>query len=322
MKAMAQRSWAQGERMEMTEMKTPEPARDEVRVAVKAAGVNPVDWKLRSMGPLRVAARLLSPPPPVVVGIDFAGIVDAVGPDVTSVKPGDAVVGGTVFARRQRGSYADTVVVREDQLTKLPEGFDLVVAGALPVAGVTAWMSLFEVGPLPKDASGQRVLILGGSGGVGHLAVQFAKMHGATVAAVCSTRNVDFVRGLGADVVIDYTRGDPLDEAAKHGPFRVVVDTIGSYSGARCRSLLDKGGLHVIVSGDTVLAAAQVLVPPFTSKSVLGRPTGARLKSVVDAVASGRVKVHLAERIPLAEAERAHELGRGGRVVGKLVLVC
>ena len=175
MKAMAQRSWAQGEPLRLVELPTPEPRAGELRVRVRSIGVNPVDWKMRARGPLRLAARLVGPPPPVVFGVDFAGIVDATGAGVRGVRVGDAVVGGTDFSRKQRGSYADMVVVREDQLAVLPAGFDMLVAGALPVAGVTAYMCVVEVGGLQP---GQRALILGASGGVGQLAVQFARRQG------------------------------------------------------------------------------------------------------------------------------------------------
>lgn len=319
MKLMAQRSWRRGEPMTLVEMPTPEPAPDQVRVAVKAIGVNPVDWKMRELGPLRLAARVVGPPPPVVVGVDFAGVVDAVGAKAQGFRIGERVVGGTDFSRGQRGSYADTVFVRPDQLCPLPEGFDLEIAGVLPVAGVTAWMSVVELGRLE---AGQRALILGAAGGVGQLAVQIAKhVRGAHVVAVCSARNAALVEGLGADLVIDYGRGDPLSEARPHGPYQVVVACVGSYAGAGCRALLAKGGRHVIVSGDSLGQAAQVLVPPFSSKSVLGRPNRARLEPVVAAVAAGQVRVNVVHRFPLAEAEEAHRLSRTGRVAGKIALV-
>lgn len=324
MRAMAQESWSKGAPLCAMELKAPEPRPDEVRVAVKAIGVNPVDWKMRSLGPLRIAARALGPPPPIVVGIDFAGIVDAVGSLVTSVRPGDAVCGGTNFSRGQRGSYADTVVVREDQLCILPAGFDLEVAGALPVTGVTAWMSVVDIGGIGVLKAGEeppRALILGASGGVGQLAVQVAKSRGAFVVGVCSSRNTDLVRALGADVVLDYTSADPLVAAQPHAPFQVIVDCVGGYSGAACRSLLLPGGRHAMVAGDTPAAFLNLLVPPFTSRTVLGRPTGARLKPLVDAIAAGKLQVAIAERLPLAEAERAHVLSRGGRMTGKIVLV-
>ncbi len=319
MKLMAQASWSKGEPLALVEMPTPEPRADEVRVAVQAIGVNPVDWKMREKGPLRLAAQLLAPPPPVVVGVDFAGVIDAVGAKVSGVKPGDRVVGGTNFSRRQRGSYADIVFVRADQLCVLPADFDIEVAGALPVAGVTAWMSVIELGHL---AAGQNALILGASGGVGQLALQIAKhVCGARVVAVCSAKNEALVRGLGADFVLDYGSGDALEQAVQHGPYQVVVDCIGTYSGAGCRALLQKGGRHVIVSGESIGNIAQLFVPPFSSKAVLGRPTRERLAHLVSAISAGKVKVNIAQRFALAEAEQAHALSQTGRVTGKIVLL-
>lgn len=305
--------------MRLVEMATPEPRANEVRVAVRAIGVNPVDWKMREMGPLRLAARVIGARPPVVVGVDFAGVVDAIGSSVGDVRVGDRVVGGTNFAQRQRGSYADTVFVRPDQLCPIPDAMDFETAGALPVAGVTAWMSVVDIGRLQE---GERALVLGASGGVGQLALQIAKnVRGGFVVGVCSARNRDLVHELGADVVVDYGLGDAIEQARLHGPYRVVVDCVGSYSGAGCRSLLVDGGRHVIVSGDTPRTAIQPLIPPFTSKPVLGRPTRARLAPVVAAVAAGQVRVRIEHRFPLADAEQAHALSRTGRVTGKIVLI-
>ena len=316
---MAQKSWKRGEPLALVEVPTPEPRADQLRVSVKAIGVNPVDWKMRESGPLRLAARLLGPPPPVVVGVDFAGVVDAIGSGVAGVQVGDRVVGGANFSRGQRGSYADTVFVRADQVCALPPGLAFEVAGALPVAGVTAWMSVVEIGKL---VAGQKALILGASGGVGQLAVQIAKrVRRGFVVGVCSARNAALVHGLGADVVLDYDERDALEQAKAHGPYQVVVDCVGSYSGAGCRTLLTGTGRHVIVSGDSIGAVAQLLVPPFSSKAVLGQPERERLAQVVGAVADGRVRVNITQRFGLAEAEQAHQLSQGGRVTGKLVLL-
>jgi NADPH:quinone reductase-like Zn-dependent oxidoreductase len=157
---------------------------------------------------------------------------------------------------------------------------------------------------------------------VGQLAVQIAKhVQRAQVVAVCSERNAALVQGLGADVVLDYGKRDALEQARPQGPYRVVVDCVGSYSGAGCRALLSSGGRHVIVSGDSIGAVAQLLVPPFSSKAVLGQPDRKRLARVLDAVANGRVRVNIARRFPLADAEQAHALSRTGRVTGKLVLL-
>jgi len=304
--------------MELLELPTPQPKPDEVRVAVRAIGVNPVDWKMRTRGPLRLAARLVGPPPPVVVGVDFAGVVEAVGTAVSTVKVGDAVVGGTDFSRKQHGSYADTVLVRTNQLCVLPAGFDLDVAAALPVAAVTAWMALTE---LSHISAGKRVLVLGASGAVGQCCVQLARHTlGATVVGVCSARNVALVTSLGANTVLDYGVAGVLDRAREHGPFDAVVDSAGGYPAAACRGMLAKGGRHIMVAGSAPLDLAQVLVPPFTSKSILGVATTARLQHVVNAVAAGQLKMAIARVMPLNSAEEAHRISQEGRLTGKLVL--
>ncbi|MCH9734276.1 MAG: NAD(P)-dependent alcohol dehydrogenase, partial [Actinomycetia bacterium] len=211
--------------------------------------------------------------------------------------------------------------VREDQLCRVPDTVDIAVAAALPVGGVTAWMAVVDLGGIRRvPAAERRVLVLGASGGVGQLAVQIAKLEGAFVAGVCSTKNVEMVRGLGADLVLDYNQGDALEQAKPHSPFHVIVDCVGSYSGAGCRALLSSRGRHIMVAGDEPSAAVQMLVPPFKSKNILGRPTGARLEPLVAAVAAGRLHVAIAQKLPLTSAEEAHQLSQTSRMTGKLIL--
>ena len=292
---------------------------DEVRVAVRAVGVNPVDWKMRGLGsPLGLAQRVLGPSGPLVVGIDFSGEVTEVGGRVSDTRVGDRVVGGTDFSRAQRGSYADEVVVREDQLAPLPTDVSFDDAACLPVPGVTAWRALTELGGLTAGA-GQRALILGASGGVGLLAVQLARSLGAAVTGVCSTRNVALVERLGATVV-DYTRGDALGQARAHGPFDVIVNTVGadSYPLRGTLPLLTPRGvvaLVVVTPGDY---PSLVLRPRV--RAVLGRPTRANLVPLVNALQRKEIVTIIDEVMPLADAERAHAKSRTGKVVGKILL--
>ncbi len=322
MYAMGLPTWTSQELVRV-ELPMPEPRGRDVRVAVHAIGVNPVDWKMRSGGPLRVAARVIrtfrGPRGPIILGVDFAGVIDAVGPDA-DLAVGQRVVGGTNFSRGQHGSYADTVVVRDDQVCPLPDGVPFDVASALPVAGVTAWMALTEFRPITK---GRRALILGASGGVGQFAVQLAKRacEADVVVGVCSAKNAALVIGLGADVVVEYDAGDPLAAARAHGPFDVVVDCAGSYRASGCRALLGPGGRHVMVAGDSPASMLQVIVPPFRSRAILGKPTRARLAAVVDAVATGKLVVNLAKRLPLVEVEEAHRDSQTHRMTGKIVLL-
>jgi NADPH2:quinone reductase len=323
MYAMALESWS-SKALVRVELAAPEPRRHQVRVAVQAIGVNPVDWKMRSGGPLRLAARLVrtfrGPRGPVILGVDFAGVIEAIGADVTDLVVGQRVVGGTNFSRGQHGSYADTVVVHADQVCPLPDAVSFEVAGALPVAGVTAWMALTEFRPIAK---GHRVLVLGASGGVGQFAIQLAKRTCAAdlVVGVCSGKNIDLVKSLGADEVLDYHASDPLDRARAHGPFDAIIDATGAYAGSRCRSLLAPRGRHVMVAGNTIGAMAQILVPPFSSRLILGKPTRARLAAVVAAVAAKQLVVHVTKQLPLVDVEVAHSMSQTGRMTGKLVLL-
>jgi NADPH:quinone reductase-like Zn-dependent oxidoreductase len=319
MYAMGQKSWRADEPLVKIEMEPPPLGARDVRVAVHAVGVNPVDWKMRSKGPLRFAARMLrpfrGPSGPVIVGVDFAGVVEAVGTKVNEVAVGTRVVGGTNFARGQHGSYADTVVVNADQVCALPDNVPFDVAGALPVAGVTAWRAVFEYRKVAK-----RVLVLGASGGVGQLAIQIAKhvAEAELVAGVCSSKNSEMVKALGADLILEYDKGDPLATTER---FDLIVDCIGSYDPSRIRGLLSPGGRHVMVAGESMKMSLQVIVPPFRSRAILGRPNGVRLKGIVAAVSEGKVKVQIAERLPLVEAELAHQKSQSGRMTGKLVLL-
>jgi NADPH:quinone reductase-like Zn-dependent oxidoreductase len=289
----------------------------EVRVRTAAIGVNPVDWKMREGGPLRLAYLLLGPSGPQVVGIDFAGEVVEIAEGVTELAVGDRVVGGTDFSRKQLGSYATEVVARPDQCAKLPVEVSYERAACLPVAAVTAWMALVENA---KVRPGHRVLVLGASGGVGLATLQLARMLGAQAVGVCSSRNVALVERQHA-LAIDYGKGDPLEAARAHGPYQLVLHAVGTtaYPLGACRSLLSREGRVELVAVRPLDYPAVAVLP--SVGTLLGKPTRERLTPLVAAVARGDLDLPIAEKIPLAEAERAHQLSRAGKVVGKLLLV-
>lgn len=287
----------------------------EIRVKTGAIGVNPVDWKMREGGPLHLAYSLLGPGGDFIPGIDFAGTVTEIGAGVTDLSVGDRVVGGTDFSRKQHGSYADEIIARPDQCAKLPPEVTDRVAACLPVAAVTAWMALREktdIGP------GKKVLVLGAAGGVGLATLQLGKMLGASCVGVCSTRNVPLVEAEGA-IAIDYTKGDALDASKEHGPFDLVLQLVGTdvYPLGKCRALLAPGGRVELV----VIRPADYLSLVLPSVgTLLGAPTRARLTPLVAAVARGDLRPKIEATFPLAEAEKAHQLSKGGKVVGKLLL--
>lgn len=319
MKAIVKESWRADAPLVLRDVSTRAPRPWEVRVAVKAASVNPADWKMLTSATSGLGRRLLSPLRPLSAGIDFSGVVEAVGSRVKKVKIGDPVAGISLGVLGMQGSYAESVLVPALMVSPLPEGLDIITAGALPVAGYTAWHAVKDLGKLRE---GQRALILGASGGVGHLAVQIAHhVCGGYTVGVCSGKNARLVRDLGADEVIDYTRGDPLQQAKAFGPYQVVVDCVGSYPGSKCRALLGKGGRYVNVSPDNWKNMLQLAGSPRQTRTLLGAPTGTQLAPVIEAVASERIKVIIAEKFPLANIQDAFARSQTGRVVGKLVLV-
>lgn len=290
----------------------------DVRVAVRAVGVNPVDWKMREGGPLRMVQRLTGPAGPLVVGVDVAGEVLEVGHQVQNLRPGDRVVGATDFSRGQRGSYATEVLVRADQLVRLPDNIGWEVAGGLPVAGVTALLSLRELGGVDRQP-GAKVLVLGASGGVGHMAVQIARLLGGQAFGVCSSRNAAFVAGLGAQVLA-YDQPDFAAQVARAGPFQVVIDAVGTaaYPIRQARSWLARRGRHILVV-PAPLDLPWLLTGSTTT--VLGSPNAKLLTPLVQWLASGQLTLRVAQTLPLHEAEAAHALSRQGKTVGKLVLL-
>ncbi len=291
-------------------------ARD-VRVRVRAIGVNPVDWKMRGGGPLRLAHRFVGPSGPLVVGVDFAGEVVEAGPQA-DLPVGARVVGATDFSRKQRGSYADEVVVRDDQCATLPDSVSYEHAACLPVPGATA-LRAFEESPV-RDIEGARILVLGASGGVGLITLQLARAMGKKTVGVCSTRHVALVERYGA-IAVDYTRGDPFEAARAHGPYDLILHAVGTdvYPLDRCRTLLSPRGRVVLIVVRPADYLAIALRRDVTH--VLGRPDRKYLEPLVAALARGDFEPLVEARFPLAEAEQAHAVSRAGKVVGKLLLI-
>jgi NADPH:quinone reductase-like Zn-dependent oxidoreductase len=215
------------------------PGDDQLLIRVRAAAVNPLDWhRMRGTPYIARMEMGLRKPKVIRLGVDFAGTVESVGRKVTQFKPGDEVFGG------RTGAFAQYVCVREDRAVVLkPANLTFEQAAAVPVSAVTALQGLRDQGKLQP---GQKVLINGASGGVGTFAVQIAKSFGAEVTGVCSTRNVDMVRSIGADRVIDYTREDFTNGAP---PYDLILDNVGNRSLAECRRALNTKGTYVMIGG-------------------------------------------------------------------------
>jgi NADPH:quinone reductase-like Zn-dependent oxidoreductase len=283
MRAINQEVLGGPEVLHLVETETPEPGPSEVLVRVRAAGVNPADWQVRS-GAVDLGA------PPFRVGYEFSGEVD-----------GREVYGHWLT---RWGAYAEYVAVAPAALAPKPSSVDHVHAAALPVAALTAFQALAQV------RSGQRVLIHAAAGGVGHLAVQIAKSRGAYVIGTARAENHAFLRELGADELIDYTA---IDFTRAVRDVDVVYDLVGGDYGSRSLEILTPEGVLLDAAGDDASADGRY-------RRFQASPSGDDLAGIGELVDTGRLRVHVAQVLPLEEAAKAHELSETGRVRGKIVL--
>ena len=320
MQAVTQQRYGSPDVLEIRKIAPPTPGPDEVLIRVRAAGVNAADVHLMRGDPraVRLVTGLRRPRQPVL-GADVSGVVEAVGADVVDVSPGDEVM-----AEVMRGGYADLVTVAATRVAPKPASLDFTEAAAVPVPGVTALRTVRDAG---RVGPGQRVLVNGASGAVGHFAVQIAVALGAEVTAVCSTRNVDLVRGLGASHVVDYTSED-FTLAAE--PYDVVIDTVGNRSLAECRRVLTPRGRYVLVgvasSGRWLGMGRQVrmmLTSPFVRQSlvsVMNKPSRTHLETLTGLIDAGSVRPVVNRTFPLAEAADALRYVEAGHAQGKVVI--
>ena len=312
MKAYYATAWGGPEVMRYGDLPDPAPRRGEVRVAVRAASVNPIDWKLRDGLARRLPGQVLPRP----FGTDFAGVVDAVGDGASSLAPGDRVYGIVVTMFGHPGSHAGLVCVPAGRLRRMPEGLDFVHGAALPVAALTALNGLRLAGA----RAGGRVLVNGATGGVGHFAVQIARARGATVTAVCSARNADRARALGAGKVLDYRRQDPGQEPDRYD---LLFDAHASLGWARASKVLARGGAYA-----STLPTPPLMLRAFASSLLpVGRAYVANRRGEPEdyadlerLLAAGLVKPIVEHVFPLAEAAEGFALAEAGGVVGKVVL--
>ncbi|MEI7033322.1 NADP-dependent oxidoreductase [Streptomyces pratensis] len=285
--------------LELTDRPAPVPADGEVLVDVRAAGVNPVDWKHRE-GAVRGDR-----PFPLGMGWDVAGVVRETVPGGPAV--GEAVYG--MLPLPYGGAYQELCVLPASAVAPKPARLSYAEAAAVPLAALTAWQALEAAGA----AAGLRVLVHAGAGGVGHFAVQFAQNLGAHVTATASARNLDFLRGLGVHEPVDRATAD----LAAAEPFDVVLDTVGGPVQHAAWSLLRPGGA-LITLPEPVDEAHRL--PGVTARRVVVTPDGGALRRIGALVDSGAVHVEVQSVLPLGEAARAHRTSREGGVRGKLVL--
>jgi NADPH:quinone reductase len=301
---------------------TPEPGPGEIRIRVAYAGVNPADWKNRQ-GMLAAFRPYYFP---YVLGFDAAGVVDVVGEGVEGFAPGDRVFTPTNHGQGAQGSYAELVIASADRVAHLPTGLGFAEAAALPVAALTAWQGLSHGGGLER---GQQVLVHGGSGGLGGFAVQLARLSGAHVAATCSTGNVDYVRGLGVERVIDHLTEDVAEAVSAWSPGGVdyLVNAVGDSTLPDGLDLVRPGGTFVSIptlvdDGDIpaaiAAAAARGVERVFSMMTDVG--CGPTLATIGELVVKGDLKLPHLRELDLRDAAEAHRSIQTGHTRGKIVL--
>ncbi|MEH2117132.1 NADP-dependent oxidoreductase [Nostoc sp.] len=281
----------------------PEPQPNEVLIRVQAAGINPIDWKIRA-GYLKEAFPM---PLPYTPGMDVAGIVEAIGADVKAFQ-----VGQEVYGELGMGAYAEFATAPEDAIALKPNSLDFVQAASVPMVSMTAYQGLFDHADLKP---GQTVLIHAASGGVGMFAVQFAKWKGAHVIGTASAANVEFVQSLGADQVIDYN-ATPFEQVVEN--VDVVLDTLGGDTQARSYSVVKPGG--ILVSTAAPPDAQKAEERGIRAEMMNMKPSTSLLEEIASLLDSGQVKTIVAQTFSLSEARQAQKLSQGGHVRGKIVL--
>ena len=279
------------------EANRPEPADGQVLIRVKAASVNPTDWKdRRGLNETRL---------PAVLGRDVSGTVELSRAD-------DIAEGDDVFGYVAGGGYAEFAIASADTIARKPAGLSHEQAAALPVAGMTAWQALFDRGGLERE---QTALIAGAAGGVGHVAVQFAKLAGVRVIGTGSSRNRDFVLALGADEYVDYTAQDVGQTVSG---VDVAFDTVGGDVTQALVSTVREGGILVTIANAPPEEAARAR--GVRAELLVMSPSSEQLARIAELVASGEVRVEISQVLPLTEVQQAHELSESGHTRGKIVL--
>lgn len=323
MQAIVYCDYGTAEVLRLEDTEKPVPADDDILVRVRAASVNPLDWHYMRGTPyvMRLGSGLRKPND-TRLGVDFAGTVEAVGRNVTRFKPGDDVFGG------RSGAFSEYVTVRQDRAVALkPANVTFEQAASVPIAAITALQALRDAGKVQR---GQTVLINGASGGVGTFAVQIAKAYGAHVTGVCSTRNLDLVRSLGADQVIDYTQEDFTERAER---FDLILDVVGNRSLSEYRRVMKPEAKAILIGGGGPDAGSwigplarpvnAILFNPFVSEEFvpfLAELNPDDLALLGDLMQSGKVTAVIDRRYRLSEVPDAIRYLEDGHARGKVII--
>src|SRR5437763_10215431 len=310
MKAVPIERYGNEEAVEFAEVERPQLGENQLLVKVRAAAVNPVDWKIRDG-----LGEMFGLKPPLILGCEVAGTVEAVGSRGSSrTGVSDFVAGDDVYGYlgAHSGGYAEYVAAPASELVRKPKHIDFDTAASVPVAALTAWQGIFDQGEL---GSGQRILVTGASGAVGSMAVQLAKNKGAYVIGTASGRNEEFVRELGADEFIDYKKANFQEEVSA---VDVVFDTVGGDTQQRAFQTLKRGG--VLVSTVNPPSAEKAKEFGVTVAMVAVMPKPDQLAEINRLLEGGKLKVRVATVLPRTEVNKAHQISASGHAGGKIIL--
>jgi NADPH:quinone reductase-like Zn-dependent oxidoreductase len=301
MKAVRIHEFGGPEVLKYEDVPMPQPDLGEIRIKVIAAGVNPVDWKIRR--------GFIKLPLPMTMGFDVSGVVDAIGPKANGFHLGDQI-----FAKASpaHGGYAEYTLVKESQAALKAKSMGFVEAAAIPTAGLTAWQMLFDIAGLERN---QTVLIHGAAGGVGSFALQFAKWKGAHAIGTASSGNIQFLKSLGADEVIDYKalRFEDIVHDVD-----VVIDTVGGDTFDKSWGVLKPGGFLVTTVADVQEGAAEA--HGVRAKRIVSQANGNELAQIAKIIDEKLIKPIVTTILPLSEARKAQELSESQHTRGKIVL--
>ncbi|MEW5754728.1 MAG: NADP-dependent oxidoreductase [Pseudomonadota bacterium] len=305
MRAVRIHNYGGAEQMKLESVAIPKPAESEVLIKVHAAGVNPVDWKIREGYLVEIIPHAL----PLTLGWDFAGEVAAVGKNVEKWRVGDAVYAHSDLSKN--GAYAEYITVSADKIAAKPKTLSWQKSAAVPLVTLTAWQALNDIGHMKQ---GDRVLIHAGAGGVGIAAIQLAKQAGATVYTTASSRNIEFLKGLGADEVVDYTQQD----FSKLADFDIVFDTMGGEVLEKSWATLKRGGCLISIAEipNKELAAKHEVSANFC----FVQANSDQLSEISELIDSGDITVEVDSVFRLDDIAKAHEKSESGHTRGKIVI--
>jgi 2-desacetyl-2-hydroxyethyl bacteriochlorophyllide A dehydrogenase len=310
MKAIVIRRYGSAEVLLYEDVEQPKIKPDQILVKIHASSVNPVDWKIRQ-GMLQLLTGYNFP---MILGFDLAGEVVEVGSSVRRFQPGDAIYGSTALPG---GAYAEFAAISENLAAPKPTNLSYEEAAVVPLAALTALQALRDQGNIQ---SGQSVLINGAAGGVGIFAVQIAKALGTEVTGVCSTKNVDLVKSLGADRVIDYKQQDFTQET---GQYDIIFDAVGKRSPSECKRVLKPNGIYIttLPSAESVVQSVlTTFLPGQKVKFILEKPNTKDLLDLKELIEAGKIRLVIHRTYPLQELAAAHTQSETERAVGKITI--